>query len=148
MDVYLFCLQSVATRPTRLCFFHRLPPQILTVASEASAVASSSTLLSSPPTLPSAGVHADAAARAELARLARELLEAREDLQRDEGGWVRTQPTHAARCRAALTIFLRLEHSCGHASGVAVSQFVPHAGTWDMQTSFEKPCGRSHFYLT
>ncbi len=104
-------------------FFHRLPPQVLIVASEASAVASSSTLLSSPPTLPSAGVHADAAARAELARLARELLEAREDLQRDEGGCAPNHPMRRAVAR------LMLQQNCVVFGAPAPMQIAVFAGT-------------------
>ena len=122
------CLPSININTYYSGVFHRLPPQVLTVASEASTVASSSALLSSPPTLPSAGVHADAAARAELARLARELLEAREDLQRDEGGCAPKHPMRRAvvfRCPALFALRSCVWRCCASA----------HRPCWDIPAS-------------
>jgi hypothetical protein len=91
-----------------MCGVHT-PSQVLTVASEAAAVATSTTLVQSPPALPSTSVHADAALRLELARLAREAMDAREDLQRDEGTGRRTVPMESpppptSVCRAACVL--------------------------------------------
>ena len=63
-----------------------LRDEVAAIAAEASSVASSTTLLAAPPPQPSPMTAAvETALRAEVTRLSRELVEAKEDLLRDEG---------------------------------------------------------------